>query len=385
MPSDTRPTPQTAQSPNVVDTIDPELLAQLNAKRDNLVYAYEQIAQALRYAAKACDEFQALIPRDVGIIPGDLGVSSQSIGSQRKFKKPQIKDPNAPKRPNTAYILFSNEIRADTKAANPQANQKEIVTLIGQKWKALSREEKKVYEDRYFADKERYDEELRAYRATHGQVESPPETSSNEDNGDPNASGAASSSKQVHTSHPFVSKQVQTGTKSHFASQLHMSQVDSTALGGQVLPISVPPSETDTTMLDSIISTFPTDSTTFTQTVSSDKATTSLSKKRRSPEPRGGEKQDEEASNVKRTRASSKKNQTTTEPGQDGSVFTPPDDPEASTEQDEAVTGTTTKRQRTKRSSANGSVTPAQGSKTTSSTTRRKRGVNNKEFFDTFM
>lgn len=36
MPSDTRPTPQTVQSPNVVDTIDPELLAQLNAKRDNV-------------------------------------------------------------------------------------------------------------------------------------------------------------------------------------------------------------------------------------------------------------------------------------------------------------------------------------------------------------
>ena len=97
----------------------------------------------MRYAAKACDEFQSLIPRDVGIIPGDMGVSSP-IGSQRKFKKPQVKDPNAPKRPNTAYILFSNEIRAETKAANPQANQKEIVTLIGQKWKALSREDKKV-------------------------------------------------------------------------------------------------------------------------------------------------------------------------------------------------------------------------------------------------
>lgn len=230
-----------------------------------------------------------------------------------------------------------------------------------------------MYEDRYFADKERYDEELRAYRATHGQVESPPETSSNEDNGDPNASGAASSSKQVHTPNPFVFKQAQSGTQSRFVSQLHMSQVDSTALGGQVLPISVPPSETDT-MLDSIISTFPTDSTTFTQNVSSDKATTSLSKKRRSPEPKGGEKQDEEASNVKRTRASSKKNQTSTEPGQDGSVFTPPDDPEASIEQDETVTGTGTKRQRTKRSSANGSSTPAQGSKTSSSSTRRKRG-----------
>ena len=36
MPSDTRPTSQTAQSPNVVDTIDPELLAQFNAKRDSV-------------------------------------------------------------------------------------------------------------------------------------------------------------------------------------------------------------------------------------------------------------------------------------------------------------------------------------------------------------
>ncbi len=36
MPSDTRTTPQTAQSPNIVDTIDPELLTQLNARRDNV-------------------------------------------------------------------------------------------------------------------------------------------------------------------------------------------------------------------------------------------------------------------------------------------------------------------------------------------------------------
>lgn len=108
--------------------------------------AYEQIAQALRFAAKACDEFQSLIPRDVGIVPSDLNTSVPSpVGHQsRKFKKPQNKDPNAPKRPNTAYILFSNEIRAETKADNPHANQKEIVTLIGKKWKELSREQKKV-------------------------------------------------------------------------------------------------------------------------------------------------------------------------------------------------------------------------------------------------
>ena len=167
--------------------------------------------------------------------------------------------------------------------------------------------------------------------------------------------------------HPdsFVFKQVQTGTQSHFVSQLHISQVVSTALGGQVLPISVPPSETE--MLDSIISTFPTTDSTFTQKSSTD--TVATTKKRRSPEPEGDESQKQDT--VKRTRASAKKNQTTTELGQDASVFTPPDDPEALTEQDEASAGA--KRQRGKRG-ANGSVTPAQAPKATASTTRRKRG-----------
>jgi hypothetical protein len=72
----------------------------------------------------------------------NINQHNQSAG--KRFKKNQGKDTNAPKRPNTAYILFSNEIRPETKAANPRANQKEIVTLIGQKWKALSREQKKV-------------------------------------------------------------------------------------------------------------------------------------------------------------------------------------------------------------------------------------------------
>ena len=160
----------------------------------------------------------------------------------------------------------------------------------------------------------------------------------------------------------FVFKQAQTGTQSHF--QLHMSQVDSTALG-QVLPISVPPSETE---LDSIIGTFPTDPTTYTVATTSTGNTT----KRRSPDPEGDESQkQDEVPSSKRTRASAKK-QLPTDSGPDPSVFTPPDDQDALNEQDEAMTGT--KRQRTKRGATNGSSTPAQGSKTATSVTRRKRG-----------
>ncbi|CAG8498439.1 10292_t:CDS:2 [Ambispora gerdemannii] len=165
--------------------LDPNLLAELTAKRDQLAEAYEQIAISLRAAATACGEFQALLPRDVIGLP----------------PIPHAKDPNAPKKPNTAYILFSNEIRGATKTEFPDLNQKEIVTKIGLKWKELSREQKKVYEDRYFADRERYDEELRVYRASQGIFESPTETSSNEDNGDQSVLATA---------------MIQSGTTPHF-------------------------------------------------------------------------------------------------------------------------------------------------------------------------
>ncbi|CAG8460702.1 11657_t:CDS:2 [Acaulospora colombiana] len=347
MPSDTRPTQFGTQA----DHIDPELLRQLNAKRDVLVNAYEQIAQALRVAAKACDEFQALIPRDVGIVPSE---THTSIGHQpRKFKKPQVKDPNAPKRPNTAYILFSNEIRAETKADNPHANQKEIVTLIGQKWKALSREQKKVYEDRYFADKERYDEELRAYRAAHGHVDSPPETSSNEDNGDHNAS----SSKQVTSSNAYSSQ----------------IPIVSTS-GNQIMTgsISVPPTEAETTaLMETIAGAFLTDAdqNVFMESTEAIQASTPTpsfpeSSKKRSPnlESEDVSKQNESVPTAKRTRASSKK------ATESEDVFNPPDDSGATGEPEEVTS--TPKRTRTKRGASNG-ATATQTKAVTSTRTRR--------------
>ncbi|CAG8446207.1 1757_t:CDS:2 [Ambispora leptoticha] len=183
--------------------LDPNLVAELLAKRDQLIDAYEKIAISLRAAAVACGEFQALLPRDVGVPPIQIPQQQEigAVANQRRIRKPHAKDPNAPKKPNTAYILFSNEIRAATKAEFPDLNQKEIVTKIGLKWKELSREQKKVYEDRYFADRERYDEELRAYRAAQGFFESPTETSSNEDNGDHSVLATA---------------MVQSGTTPHF-------------------------------------------------------------------------------------------------------------------------------------------------------------------------
>ncbi|CAG8608485.1 15626_t:CDS:2 [Gigaspora rosea] len=347
MPSDTRPTQFGSQPDHLVD---PELLRQLNAKRDVLVNAYDQIAQALRFAAKACDEFQSLIPRDVGIVPSDshMSGSGHPLHQSRKFKKSQIKDPNAPKRPNTAYILFSNEIRAETKADNPNANQKEI-----------------VYEDRYFADKERYDEELRVYRATHGHVESPPETSSNEDNGD---HGAASAKLVSNAPNVYVP---------------NLGPISATSVGAiqgdvSTMPISVPPSETENSALfESFIGAFPSGeqqdafAAALATSVEAISGSSSNLNKRTSPEidPADVSKNDDEAPAAKRTRASSKKTN-------EEDVFNPPaDDLGTNAEQNDSVT--TTKRTRTKRgAAANGSASTAQSKTASATTTRSRRGGN---------
>ncbi|KXS19850.1 high mobility group box, partial [Gonapodya prolifera JEL478] len=69
------------------------------------------------------------------------------------------KDPDAPKRPLTAYMLFAQEKRPEVKAANPDATFGEMGKLIGAEWKKLDDSEKKKYQDRSNSAKAQYDKE----------------------------------------------------------------------------------------------------------------------------------------------------------------------------------------------------------------------------------
>jgi hypothetical protein len=53
-------------------------------------------------------------------------------------KKKQKKDPNAPKRPQSAFLLFSNSERANVRADNPEFKLADIGRELGVRWKALS-------------------------------------------------------------------------------------------------------------------------------------------------------------------------------------------------------------------------------------------------------
>ena len=66
--------------------------------------------------------------------------------------KPKIK------KPASAYLLFSKDIRPTVVKENPSLTGKEIIQAISARWKDLSDVEKKKYNDLYANAKKEYDE-----------------------------------------------------------------------------------------------------------------------------------------------------------------------------------------------------------------------------------
>jgi hypothetical protein len=83
-----------------------------------------------------------------------------------KSKKKTAVDSNAPKRANTAFILFSQAERASIKLEHPEASNTDIYKRLGEKWREASAETKAKYEAEYKANKAKADAEMRAYLAT---------------------------------------------------------------------------------------------------------------------------------------------------------------------------------------------------------------------------
>ncbi|KAI9006269.1 hypothetical protein CLU79DRAFT_780336 [Phycomyces nitens] len=74
----------------------------------------------------------------------DIGNMDLCSDSDHKKKRKRAKDKNAPKKNIHSYVHFAISARPKIKADNPSIDQKEIYRILGEKWKALSDEEKKV-------------------------------------------------------------------------------------------------------------------------------------------------------------------------------------------------------------------------------------------------
>ncbi|CAB3402660.1 unnamed protein product [Caenorhabditis bovis] len=80
-----------------------------------------------------------------------------------KGKKGKVKkDPNAPKRPSTAFMLWMNQNRSTIKKDGDSVG--ETAKRAGEMWKTLDSSEKKKWDEKAAEDKARYESEMKEYK-----------------------------------------------------------------------------------------------------------------------------------------------------------------------------------------------------------------------------
>eukprot|EP00487_Bulimina_marginata_P008794 TRINITY_DN3192_c0_g2_i1.p1 TRINITY_DN3192_c0_g2~~TRINITY_DN3192_c0_g2_i1.p1 ORF type:complete len:124 (-),score=18.73 TRINITY_DN3192_c0_g2_i1:456-827(-) len=80
------------------------------------------------------------------------------------------KDDKCPKRPLTSYFLYAKEVREQTKAEHPDKAITEIAKQISIKWKKLTEEEKKPYNEGAGRLKEQYKKDMEEYNGSESQT-----------------------------------------------------------------------------------------------------------------------------------------------------------------------------------------------------------------------
>lgn len=115
------------------------------AKEKGLKLNAAKQSEVNSYIDSANSEFKELVDK-----------TFESVNTVEK-KKANKKDPNAPKRPCTSYIYFSNEVRKDLQTKNPSLKPKELAAKIGELWKGLTSVQKEPYEKLYKDAKAKFD------------------------------------------------------------------------------------------------------------------------------------------------------------------------------------------------------------------------------------
>ncbi|EFC43203.1 predicted protein [Naegleria gruberi] len=97
----------------------------------------------------------------------DESESSDDEGAKKKKKKRKAKkDENAPKRPLSSYMLFSQTYRKSLVAENPTLKVTEVAKLVGEKWGKMNDAEKAPYVNKAAELKAAYNIEKSKYDAT---------------------------------------------------------------------------------------------------------------------------------------------------------------------------------------------------------------------------
>merc|ERR1712032_1566527 len=97
--------------------------------------------------------------------------SANNNVKRRAKRKAKDKDPNAPKRACGAYVFFTNEMRPIVMREIPGIKFIEMGRILGERWRNLSAEDKKKFEDMANEDKVRFQMEMQQYTAEKNTLE----------------------------------------------------------------------------------------------------------------------------------------------------------------------------------------------------------------------
>lgn len=115
-----------------------------------LVNKLAEVSANMRQAASLADAFALsvahLFPGTVTAPQPTAVVTGKKRGRAPKEGK-RVKDPNAPKRPATSYIMFQNDIRDELRRKHPELPYKELLGKVSEAWAGLGEDQKKAYQN----------------------------------------------------------------------------------------------------------------------------------------------------------------------------------------------------------------------------------------------
>src|SRR5579859_8102024 len=106
--------------------------------------AFRQLSDALHLASVACKDLEYTIPQLASSSPPS-SVVPQTPQQQPPKKMKRVRQPNEPRRPPTAYLLFANEARAKLVKDGTELKPAELMTKLGAMWSELGDSKKRVF------------------------------------------------------------------------------------------------------------------------------------------------------------------------------------------------------------------------------------------------
>ncbi|CAO1623032.1 unnamed protein product [Parajaminaea phylloscopi] len=160
--------------------------SEVTSSRNQLIDSMQRLSSQFREAANFCDRYAQAISRsnavgqaltgqqgagrngngaDLNALLGSAGAfggasspgaasshevdaNGKKLSKRAKKLLRQARDPHAPKRPPSAYLLFQNEVRDDMRQRNPEMPYKLLLGKISDAWKELTEDERRIYQDK---------------------------------------------------------------------------------------------------------------------------------------------------------------------------------------------------------------------------------------------